>query len=178
MPTRGNLALSVPIFSAVYVTLGMPMTFDLRSALPVLIPKAIAWAESQSEIAVRTERPLDERFISIAKSVGVVNPEHIRILDVPRLPMPDDPQLKQAAVATGLLGPGMVGLTLGYSVLVCPGYGQDVRLLSHEFRHVCQYEQAGSIAAFLPVYLQQIVTVGYHNAPFEMDARAHEQRHA
>jgi hypothetical protein len=121
---------------------------------------------------------LDERFISIAKSVGVVNPEHIRILDVPHLPMPDDLQLRQAAVATGLLGPGMVGLTLGYSVLVCPGYGQDVRLLSHEFRHVYQYEQAGSIAAFLPAYLQQIVMVGYLNAPFEKDARAHEQRHA
>jgi hypothetical protein len=71
----------------------------------------------------------------------------------------------------------MVGLTLGYAVLVCPGYGRDVRLLSHEFRHVYQYEQAGSIAAFLPVYLQQIVTVGYQNAAYERDARAHE-RHA
>lgn len=151
------------------------MTFDLRSALPVLIPKAIAWAETQSEKAVLAGRPLDELFMSIAKSVGVANPERIRILDVPRLPMPDDPQLKQAALATGLLGPEMVGLTLGYSVLVCPGYGRDVRLLSHEFRHVYQYEQAGSIAGFLPAYLQQIVTVGYHNAAFEMDARAHER---
>lgn len=108
----------------------------------------------------------------------MANPEHIRILDVLHLPMPDDPQLKQAAAATGLLSPGMVGLTLGYGVLVCTGYGQDVRLLSHEFRHVYQYEQAGSIAAFLPAYLQQIVTVGYHNAPLEMDARAHERLHA
>ena len=153
------------------------MTFDLRSALPLIAPKAIAWAELQSENALSTGRPLDERLLSVAKSVGVAKPELIRILDVSRLPMPDDPQLQQAAVATGLLGPGMVGLTLGYAVLVCPGYGQQVRLLSHEFRHVYQYEQAGSIAAFLPAYLQQIVTVGYHNAPFELDARAHE-RHA
>lgn len=41
-----------------------------------------------------------------------------------------------------------------------------------------QYEQAGSIAAFLPRYLQQIVTVGYNNAPFEIDARSHELGHA
>ncbi len=154
------------------------MTFDLRSALPILTPKAIAWAEAQSENALRVGRPLTEPFLSVAQHVGVSSPEHIRILDVPRLPMPDDPQLKQAAVATGLLGPGMVGLTLGHAVLVCSGYGQDVRLLSHEFRHVHQYEQAGSIAAFLPAYLQQIVTVGYSNAPFEIDARAHELRHA
>ena len=153
------------------------MTFDLRSALPLLTPKAIAWAEMQSVTAIGTGRPLDQQFLAVAKSVGVVSPERIRILDVPRLPTPDDPQLNEAAIATGLLSPSMVGLTLGYAVLVCPGYGQDVRLLSHEFRHVYQYEKAGSIAAFLPVYLQQIVTVGYHNAPFEIDARAHE-RHA
>lgn len=156
---------------------GHTMTTDLQSALPLLIPKAIAWAEAQSENAVRSGRPLDETFAFIAKSVGVAHPEQIRILDVARLPMPDDPQLHQAALATGLLGPGMVGLTLGYAVLVCPGFCRDVRLLSHEFRHVHQYEQAGSIAAFLPAYLQQIVSVGYHDAPFERDARAHE-RHA
>lgn len=150
------------------------MTFDLRSSLPLLVPKAIAWAQAQSENAVRNGRPLDERLISIARRVGVSAPERIRILDVQYLPMPDDPQLKQAAVATGLLGSGMVGLTLGFGVLVCPSYGKDIRLLSHEFRHVYQYEQAGSIANFLPAYLQQIATVGYQNAPFEMDARAHE----
>jgi hypothetical protein len=150
------------------------MPFDIQTALPSLTPKAIAWAEIESKKAIYFGRSLDEYFISIAKSVGVANPERIRILDVPHLPIPDDPQLKQAAIATGLLGPGMIGLTLGYSVLVCPGYGRDVRLLSHEFRHVYQYEQAGSIAAFIPAYLQQIATVGYRNAPFEMDARAHE----
>jgi len=80
----------------------------------------------------------------------------------------------QAALGTGLLGPGMVGLTLGYGVYICRGHG-TVRLLSHEFRHVYQYERAGSIAAFLPVYLHQIATVGYYNAPFEIDARAHER---
>jgi hypothetical protein len=71
----------------------------------------------------------------------------------------------------------MVGLTLGDGVYVCHGHG-TVRLLSHEFRHVYQYEQAGSIGAFLPVYLQQIVTFGYNNAPLEVDARTHEKHHA
>jgi len=153
------------------------MTFDLRAALPVLTPKAISWAEAQSSSIEQLGRPLNEVLLAVARSVGVLHPELIRVAEVPSLPLPEDPELKQAALATGLLGPGMVGLTLGYGVYVCSGHG-NVRLLSHEFRHVHQYEQAGSIAAFLPVYLQQIVTVGYHNAPFEIDARAHEQHHA
>jgi hypothetical protein len=67
----------------------------------------------------------------------------------------------------------MAGLTFGYSVFVARGQ-ESMRLLSHEFRHVYQYEAHGSIAAFLPVYLQQVVEVGYENAPYEFDARAHE----
>ena len=88
--------------------------------------------------------------------------------------MPEDPELRVAALQTGLLGPHMAGLTLGYSVFARRGH-VTWRLLSHEFRHVFQYEQAGSITAFLPVYLQQIVQVGYANASIEIDARAHEQ---
>lgn len=153
------------------------MTFDLPAALPLLMPKAIAWAEDQSTHIVRIGKPLNDVLSSVAKSVGVLRPDQIRIVEVPRLPLPDDPDLRRAAQATGLLGPNMVGLTLGYGVYVCHGHG-TVRLLSHEFRHVYQYEQAGSIAAFLPLYLQQIVTVGYSNAPLEADARAHERHHA
>ena len=88
--------------------------------------------------------------------------------------MPSDPQLSAAAEQTGFLEPGMVGLTLGHSVFIRHGH-ETPRLLSHEFRHVYQYEQAGSIADFLPVYLLQIVESGYPAATFEIDARVHER---
>jgi hypothetical protein len=107
-------------------------------------------------------------------AVGVQRPERVRISIVDSLPPPEDPDLRTAALQTGLLGPSMVGLTLGYSVLICRGH-QTVRLLSHELRHVHQYEAHGSIAEFLPMYLDQITNYGYTNAPFEIDARAHEQ---
>jgi hypothetical protein len=100
-------------------------------------------------------------------------PELIRLQLVDALPQPDEPALRQGALATGLLGPGGIRLTLGYSIFIVRGH-MSAPLLSHECRHVYQYEAAGSIAAFLPVYLQQIVTVGYESAPFEQDARAHE----
>ncbi len=81
--------------------------------------------------------------------------------------------LRQAAIETGLLGPNMVGLTLGYSIFLVNGH-ESARLISHECRHVYQYETFGSIERFLPVYLQQLVTYGYQDAPLEVDARTHE----
>ena len=53
--------------------------------------------------------------------------------------------------------------------------GSSDRSMPALLTHVYQYEKAGSIAAFLPQYLQQIAIVGYANAPFEIDAREHEQ---
>ena len=146
---------------------------DLRAALPQLLPKAIVWAEGEASRVASAGRVLTTEEITLARKAGVVKPELIRIQLCSRLPLPQDPALQAAAVQTGLLGPGMVGLTLGYSVFVCQGH-ETRRLLSHEFRHVYQYEQHGSIVGFLPVYLEQIVTMGYQNAPFEIDARAHE----
>ncbi|HEV7607226.1 MAG TPA: hypothetical protein VGO61_07805 [Steroidobacteraceae bacterium] len=148
--------------------------FDLAAILPHILPSAIAWAEARSSEIRAAGSPLNDYGIRLARGVGVVRPDLIRILEVLSLPLPDDPQLKFAAEQTGLIGPHMAGLTLGYGIYVVAGQGSN-RLVSHECRHVHQYEVAGSIASFLPVYLQQIATVGYNDAPLEIDARLHER---
>lgn len=146
---------------------------DLQQLLPTLVPRAIAWATSQAELIRTTGFSLNENGLALAQQVGVTRPELVRVRYVPQLPIPDDPLLRDVASGSGLLGPGMVGLTLGHGIFIVDGYG-DMRLMSHELRHVHQYERLGSIEAFMPVYLAQIAAVGYRDAPMEQDARAHE----
>jgi len=146
---------------------------DLRTALPQLLPRAIAWADARAAQVASSGRSLDDDEVQLARRAGVAFPERVRVALVDALPMPEDPELREAAIQAGLLGPGMVGLTLDHSVFICRGH-ETKRLLSHELRHVYQYEQAGSLAGFLPGYLQQIVESGYAAAPLEQDARAHE----
>ena len=145
--------------------------------MPSLIQKAIIWAEAEYASIAQAGLPLDDAQRSLAASVGVQHPDRIRIAEVQQFPLPDDPELRQAAISIGFLGHDTLGLTLGYGVYIRQGHKSN-RLLSHEFRHVYQYEQAGSIRAFLPEYFQQVVTFGYNNAPFEVDARAYERDHA
>lgn len=149
------------------------MAFDLLSALPQLLGPAITWAEEQSQRVQQEGEQLDAPGLVLAKKVGVESTDRIRIQLVNALPLPEDPALRRAALETGLLGPEMIGLTLGHSIFIVRGH-MGPRLLSHECRHVYQYEMYGSIAAFLPTYLEQIATVGYFGAPLEQDARAHE----
>jgi hypothetical protein len=148
--------------------------FDLAAILPIMLPKAVAWAEARSNEIRRIGSPLNDLGIRLASAVGVARPDLIRILEVASLPLPEDPDLKYAAEQTGLIGPHMAGLTLGYGIYIVAGQGSN-RLVSHECRHVHQYEVAGSIENFLPVYLHQIATVGYNDAPYEVDARNHER---
>jgi hypothetical protein len=111
------------------------MTKDFGAALPLLIPRAIAWAEAQAMSIASAGQPLDADLCALARSVGVLHCDRIRLVEVSELPLPEDPDLRQAALDTGLLGQGMVGLTLGYGIYVCHGH-KTLRLLSHEFRHV------------------------------------------
>jgi predicted Fe-S protein YdhL (DUF1289 family) len=145
----------------------------LREALRHHLKRAIAWAEHEADRALQRGLAMTTEQLEIARTVGVQHPERIRVAHVDRLPEPDEPALKTAGIEAGLLGADSIALTLGYAVFV--RHGRDTRrLLSHELRHVQQYEQHGGIAGFLPLYLKQIVEVGYADAPFEADARAHE----
>lgn len=134
---------------------------------------AVDWAVARSREVQIHGIPLSRGDVELAQSVGVARPELVRVASVSKLPVPVDPTLRTAALQTGLLGPGTAGLTLGYAILLLRGH-ESRRLLSHELRHVQQYESAGSIAAYLPLYLWQIVEYGYVDAPFERDAREHE----
>lgn len=143
------------------------------TALSGWLPRAVAWAEIAAAEICRQGVALNAAGRTLARQVGVLHPERIRVWVQPALPMPDDAELAEAARRHGFFGPGMIGLTLGYGIFLAQGQVAS-RLLAHEFRHVQQYEQAGSIAAFLTAYLEQIDRLGYDQAPLEQDARAHE----
>ena len=134
---------------------------------------AIAWAEAQAADVLASGKPLTPAQAVRARAVGVSDPGRVRIKVVADLPEPADDELRAAAIQEGLLGPQTHGITFGHGVIIRRGH-EDNRLVSHELRHVYQYEAAGSIASFLPVYLKQIIDYKYENAPLEIDARQHE----
>jgi len=150
------------------------MGIDLGAALPILMPRAIAWAGGQAAVSIQRGVVLPPGLVQLAQYVKVQHPERIRVDIVDAMPLPDDELLRAAASQVGLFGSNTAGLTLGYAVLIKRGCENDTRLLSHEFRHVSQYEACGSIEAFLTVQLRHLVAYGYEDSPFEVDARAHE----
>ena len=101
-------------------------------------------------------------------------PERIRIVVLDEIPLPEEPVLQAAARKVGLSSRDAAGMTLGPAIFLRRGYESDIRVLSHELRHVAQYEACGGIGGFLAVHLADLVAFGYEDSPFEVDARAHE----
>jgi len=146
----------------------------LAAQLSVMAPRVVTWAEKLSAQGRAHGVSLTPAQQRIARASGVREPAKIRILVVDRIPLPDEPELRAAALEVGLSQSSALGMTLGYAVVVVRGYQDNVRLLSHEFRHVAQYEACGGIAPFLAMHLADLAAFGYEDSPFEVDARAHE----
>src|SRR5258708_7801547 len=124
---------------------------EFAGRLNELLPHAIAWVVEQSNLLLQSGQPLSVHDLKIARAVGVKHPERIRVCSVSELPAPSDPELQRFAAEQNLIAPGTRGFTLGYGILIRQGE-MDVRLLSHECRHVHQVEEAGSLETFLTAY--------------------------
>lgn len=154
---------------------GMPAPgFDLRHAMQVAIPLAVAWAQEQESIILDTGVQLSPELIEIARKVGVQRPDLVRVRLVPQLPQPNNPILLVLAKTVQLITPNTAGITFQHGIYIRQDCANELRLHAHELAHVGQYERLGGIQPFMHKYCQQLATAGYHNAPMEVEARKAE----
>jgi hypothetical protein len=116
-------------------------------------------------------RPLADHEIELARQVGVKDLDAVRIFMVTSMP-PVPPELKELSKQHLNLADA-AGLTVGHTILIIKG-NLNAPLLKHELRHVHQVEEYPDAFSWLKAYIQQVLEVGYKNAPFEIDARNHE----
>ena len=148
---------------------------ELLARLPLIAPRAVTWAKGLEAQTLRDGARLDDQLIRLAHANGVKEPERVRLVVVDRIPLPEERELQAAALSAGLSQSWASGLTVGHAVLIRRGFENDPRVLSHELRHVAQYEAMGGIEPFLAKHLVDLAEVGYEASPFEADARAHER---
>jgi hypothetical protein len=144
----------------------------LLAEFATLLPLAGQWAAEEEQRVLREGVPLNEQEMSDASKLGVREPERVRLLRVESIPFPRQPQLRAAAETVHFLTPETRGLTLQYGIFVRWDCWRDRLLIAHELFHTVQYERLGGILPFLQQYLVQCLTIGYANAPMEIEAVA------
>jgi hypothetical protein len=143
---------------------------SLLAQFETLLPLAVEWAADQEERILREGVPLSDQEMVDAKAVGVREPQRVRLLRVEFVPIPTHPELRAAAEAIHFLSPETRGLTLQYGIFVRWDCWRERPLIAHELVHTLQYERLGGILPFLRQYLSECLTIGYANAPMELEA--------
>lgn len=134
--------------------------------LEFLLPPACAWVEEQERIILNSGIPLNASQLADAKQIGIVQPERVRLLLVPAIPISSlHPKL------IPLVPPQTDGLTARYGIFIRADCIGNRVLVAHELVHTKQYEQFGGIEGFLRPYLTEcLVSPGYPNGRMEQEA--------
>ena len=140
--------------------------------LEELLPLAAQWAAEQERHVLCEGVRLSEIELAAAKAIGVRNPERVRLLRVDAVPIPADPMLRAAAASINFLTAAPRGLALDYGIFIRADHWRDRALIAHELVHTAQFQRFGGILPFLQTYISQCATVGYSNAPLELEAIA------
>lgn len=138
--------------------------------LEELLPLAVQWAAEQERHVLCEGVRLSEIEMRDAKAIGVQNPERVRLLRVQAIPVPVHPMLRAAASSINFLTAAPRGLALDCGIFVRADQWRDRALIAHELVHTAQYQRLGGIRPFMQTYIYQCATVGYPNAPLELEA--------
>ena len=139
--------------------------------MPLALPFACAWVARQERRILAEGIPLDSDGLGVARALGVAHPARVRLLVLPRLPLPHNALIRRLGLWAGGLSTETIGLSARYGIFLRSPYHQDRRLLAHELTHTRQYERLGGLRPFLRQYLRECLTAGYLFSPMEQEAR-------
>ena len=144
----------------------------MLNQLEDLLPLAAQWAADQERRVLCEGVRLSETELADAIAIGVRNPERVRLLRVENIPVPGHQMLKAAAASINFLTAAPSGLALEYGIFIRSDHWRARELIAHELVHTAQYQRLGGIKPFFQTYIFQCATVGYRNAPLELEAVA------
>jgi hypothetical protein len=118
-----------------------------------LLPLAYQWAKAQEDLVLERGAPLTPRQTEDARRAGIQDCSRVRVLVVDRIPLPDDPQLAEAARRTGIVTHDIRCIGFGHAVIVRADAWGDRELLLHNLVHVAQCERSGGLESWVRQYL-------------------------
>ncbi len=135
-----------------------------------MLPFAIWWVRHNEKIALRLGRPLTDDELDWAKQFEIRHPEHVRVLNVTRIPSPVPHFIEKALQKLGFPVGNAAGMCMRYGIYLAEEYADRDELLAHELVHTHQFERLGGLYSFLRIYLFETIFLGYRNAPLEAEA--------
>ena len=118
-----------------------------------LLPLAFQWARNIENFVLQHGSPLRRRQVDDARQVGVKEISRVRVLAVDRMPLPEEPELAEAARRTQIITNSCRAIAIGHVVVVRADAWGDRELFLHQLVHVAQCERSGGLEQWVRQYL-------------------------
>ena len=114
---------------------------------------AYEWCKATEEFVLAHGAPLGGRHLADARLAGVQDCARIRVMVVDRIPLPDDPELAEAARRTQIITEETRCIGFGHALIMRADAWGDRELLLHNLVHIAQCERSGGLEAWVYRYL-------------------------
>jgi hypothetical protein len=137
-----------------------------------LAPLAFQWAAQQEAFVLKHGVPLTRDQIADAERAGVQDAGRVRVLVVDRIPLPENPELANAARAAQIITDASRAVAVGHAIVMRADSWRDRELLLHQLVHVAQCERSGGLESFVNEYLlDRRTSRDFSLGSFEEEAR-------
>jgi hypothetical protein len=134
------------------------------------IPEVVLWIEEMENYIQSNGRFLNEEELTIAKEIGILNYDIIKVWESSEVPKPKSTILQFLGNKIGFFSSNTNGICFRYGIFIHSVSPNKVSLLEHELIHTLQYERFGSVEKFILYYLDDVLTNGYDVSVLEKEA--------
>ncbi len=143
-----------------------------QATFEYLLPLAYQWCKATEDFVLTHGVPLGPRQLADANRAGVRDCSKIRMLVVDRIPLPENPELAEAARHVRILTEETRCVGFGYAVITRADAWGDRELLVHNFVHIAQCERSGGLELWVRRYLSNRRSCAQFSlGPLEEEAR-------
>ena len=135
-----------------------------------LLPLATLWAAWQERRILRGGRELQGSEREVAEALGVLEPERVRVMILPEVPLPGPRWMIRRLSHLTDLATQPCGMALGHGIFLDDAHAARLDVLAHELVHTTQFERHESLHGFLRQYLTECIRDGYSCAAMEAEA--------
>ncbi|MEM1085699.1 MAG: hypothetical protein AAGI48_16445 [Verrucomicrobiota bacterium] len=142
--------------------------FPATTLADAVAPSLARWSQRREKHILLHGETLPESLQQFAADLEIDDPESLRLELTKRIPVPVPDPLVRLARSLGLPVFHPAGMCLGRGI---SAVSKDPAVLRHELVHTAQFQRLGGHFRFMHRYVVECLSLGYFDAPLEIEAR-------
>lgn len=142
---------------------------EIQQKQDTLTPLTLEWYKEIETQYLKKGRKLTSQEMSMARKIGVANPEHVRVVILKDFPYPANKTLSNKVKQYGIGASAESGRTMGNIIMLKARFKDERWILAHQLSYIAQQEKMGR-REFVRRFIAERELMGNRRAPMVLHA--------